>query len=424
MNKSKKNTLLFLLGKLVSLFGTRIYGFAMSLYILKTTGSAFNFAISILVSTIPTLIITPIGGVIADRFDRKRIVLVTDFLSGIIMFIAFFLSQVYGLQIWIIYGSSVLLAIMNSLFTTSFDAALPNLVDEDRLGQVNSYNQAINSVSSIVAPVLGGAVYALVSPELFIIGNGISFILSTFSEAFIDFYYRVEKKTKNIVVKQVKLLDDLKEGLAYLKTQEAIMAVIKAALVLNFIFTAVTIAIPHILVVQFDISNRAFGIVEAMFSIGSLLVSVAFARKLGEFKPKRLGLLTISLGLLCGFFAIPLVFESLSTIPYFIPVFYGLMFFTLGSLLVIINIPFMTYIQQSADDQYRGRVMSLLTTIASAITPLGILIHGILLDYVATYIIIIYAGVGLSLIGVYIFVKLLKTPINVTAYQEEPAMAE
>ncbi len=270
---------LFLLGKLVSLLGTRIYGFAMSLYILKTTGSALNFSISILVYTVPALFFAPIGGVIADRFDRKRIVLMTDFLSGVVMFAALGLSQIYGLQIWIIYLASVFLSIFNSLFATSFDAALPNLVDDGNLGKVNSYNQAINSVSQIVAPVIGGAVYALIPPTLFILFNGISFILSTFSEAFIDFYWKVEKKAKTIVVKEMRFMEDIKEGLAYLKTKTTIMIVIQAALVLNFIFTVINVAIPHILVVQYPISNKAFGIVEATFSIGALVVSLCFAKK-------------------------------------------------------------------------------------------------------------------------------------------------
>ncbi len=392
---------LFLLGKLVSLLGTRIYGFAMSLYILKTTGSSLNFAISILVYTVPALFFTPIGGVIADRFDRKRTVLITDFLSGVVMFVTLGLSQIYGLQIWIIYMASVFLSIFNSLFASSFDAALPNLVDDGNLGKVNSYNQAINSVSQIVAPVIGGAVFALISPTFFILFNGISFILSTFSEAFIDFYWKVEKKAKNIVVKELNFIEDIKEGLTYLKTKTTIMIVIQAALVLNFVFTVINVAIPYILVVQYPISDKAFGIVEAAFSVGALAISLCYAKRLGKFKPSRLAFLTVGLGVLSGLFAVPLIFTELMTIPYFEAIYYGVLFFIMGCLIVIINIPFFTYIQESTEDQYRGRVMSLITTIASAITPLGFLIHGLLLDFVPTYIIIIYAGSVLVLIGIY-----------------------
>jgi len=424
VNKSNKNMVLFLLGKLVSLLGTRIYGFAMSLYILKTTGSALNFSISILVYTVPALFFTPIGGVIADRFDRKRIVLMTDFLSGVVMFAALGLSQIYGLQIWIIYLASVFLSIFNSLFATSFDAALPNLVDDGNLGKVNSYNQAINSVSQIVAPVIGGAVYALIPPTLFILFNGISFILSTFSEAFIDFYWKVEKKAKNIVVKEMRFIEDIKEGLAYLKTKTTIMIVIQAALVLNFIFTVINVAIPHILVVQYPISNKAFGIVEATFSIGALVVSLCFAKKLGKFKSNRLAFLTVGLGVLACLFAVPLIFTELMTIPYFEATYYGVLFFIMGCLIVIINIPFMTYIQETSEDKYRGRVMSLITTIASAISPLGFLIHGLLLDFVPTYIIIIYAGVSLILIGFYIGWKFSLAAKTEQPYCDEPLPVE
>ncbi|QUI25029.1 MFS transporter [Vallitalea pronyensis] len=424
MNKSNKNMILFLLGKLVSLLGTRIYGFAMSLYILKVTGSALNFSISILVYTVPALVFTPIGGVIADRFDRKRIVLITDFLSGVVMFGALLLSQIYGLQIWIIYLASVFLSIFNSLFATSFDAALPNLVDDDSLGKVNAYNQAINSVSLIVAPVIGGAVYALISPTLFILFNGVSFLLSTCSEAFIDFYWKVKKQGEKIVEKEMTFIEDIKEGFAYLKTKTTIMIVIQGALVLNFIFTVINVAIPHILVVQYPISDEAFGIVEATFSIGALVVSLGFAKKLGKFKANRLAFLTVGLGCLSGLFAIPLIFTELMAIPNFTAIYYGIVFFIMGCLLVIINVPFMTYIQESTENQYRGRVMSLITTIASAISPLGFLIHGLLLDFVPTSIIIIYAGMVMILMGVLFGWKFKGLAKKEPSFREEPVPVE
>ena len=396
---ANKNMVLFLLGKLVSLFGSRIYGFAMSLYILKVTGSALNFSISILLSTIPALIMGPIGGVISDKVDRKKLVLLTDAFSGVVMFVAFFLSHIYGLQLWIIYGSTVLLSVLNTLFSTSFDAALPNIVSDESLGEINSYNQAINSLSTIVAPILGGVVYSLVEPTIFIVVNGISFVLSAFSESFIDFYWKVDKKVETFNIKEVSFFEDIREGINYVKKRRNLVILLEATIVINFLFTVMIVAIPHLLVVQFTVSDKIYGGIEAMFGIGSLLVSIILANRLGGFKPIKMASYLIVLGFMVILCSIPAIFINLAEISYFVPVYYGIMYFIIGSILVIINIPIMVYIQETTEDEYRGRVMSVVVTISTLITPLGFLIHGILLDYVPTYIIIIYAGAGLILIA-------------------------
>ncbi|QUH30117.1 MFS transporter [Vallitalea guaymasensis] len=408
MNKTKKNTILFLLGKLVSLFGTRIYGFAMGLYILKITGSALNFSISILLSTIPALIFGPIGGVIADRVDRKKMVLLADFFSGVIMFIAFGLSQIFGLELWIIYMSTVLLSILNALFATAFDAALPNLVDESSLSKVNSYNQAMNSLTGVLAPIIGGIVYALVPPTMFILFNGISFVLSTFSEYFIDFYWKVEKSVEKIVIKEVDFFANIKEGFAYIKTKSLIFSVISVAVFINFLFTAINVAIPHIVVVQFNMSDEIYGIIESALAIGSLFVSITFANKLGVLKPLKMGLFVIGLGIINILFSVPLIATGLLDINNFVAVYYSILFFLMGCILVLINIPMAVYIQKTTDDEYRGRVMGLNGTLCMAISPLGYLLHGFLLDLIPTYIIMIYAGVGIFLIAIYMIKKMNK----------------
>lgn len=408
INKTNRNMVLFLVGKLVSLFGTRIYGFAMSLYILKVTGSALNFALTILLSTVPTLIFGPLGGVVADKVDRKKMVLLTDFFSGIVMFVAFGLSQVYGLQLWIIYLSTVLLSILNTLFSTAFDAALPNLVDKGSLGKINSYNQAIASISSIAAPILGGVIYALVSPPMFIIFNGVSFVLSAFSESFIDFYWKVEKKIEKIKIKEVKFFDDIKSGFLYLKKKRDMMILLEAIIVINFLITAITVAIPHILVVQFAVSDKAYGGIQAAFGVGSLLMSILFANKLSKFKPIRTGISLLALATSFILCSIPLLFIQLITESYLIPIYYGSVYFIIGCVIVLINIPVIVYIQKTSDDEYRGRIMGLSVTASSAIVPLGYLLHGTLLDLIPTSIIIIYAGTGAILISIKMIFKFNK----------------
>lgn len=425
MTTSKKNMVIFLLGKLVSLFGTHIYSFAMGLYILKITGSAMNFGISILLGTVPRLILGPIGGVISDKFDRKKIVLLTDFFSGIVMFLAFGLSLIFGLSIWIIYGSTLLLASLNTLFSTSFDAAMPNLVADESLKKINSYNQAINSLSGIIGPLLGGFVYALISPELFILANGISFILSTFSESLIDFYWKVEKRIVKTSLKETRFIKDIKEGFSYIKKTNNLLILIEGALVINFLFTAITVAIPHLLVVQFSISERSFGIIESAGALGSLTLSIIIANKVNQFNVKKVVSKLIAMAGIVFLYSIPVLPFSPSILDRIIPIYYGIIYFMFGGIIVLVNIPIIVYIQEIIKDEFRGRVMSLIVTISAAISPLGYLIHGILLDIVPTYIIMIYVGIGLFLISIVMLTRFKneekENNIKTIATIEEPA---
>ena len=404
MNKTKKNMVIFLLGKFVSLMGTRIYGFAMGLYILKVTGSALSFAISILLSTVPALIFGPIGGVLADKIDRKKMVLFTDFISGVIMFIAFALSRIYGLQLWIIYISTVFLSIFDTLFSTSFDASLSNIVDDENLGKINSFNQSINSLTAIISPLIGGIIYALISPMMFMMFNGISFVLSTISEYFIDFYWKIGRN-KEKIIKENNIFSDIIEGFMYLKNNNILIILLTVVIFVNFLFTAINIAVPHLIVVQYGMTEESFGIIQAGFAAGALFISIIYANKVDELKPIRISLYIMIMGIIQCLFSVPLIIYNMYNSDIFVTIFYFVLFFVLGCLNVNINIPVLVYIQRSTDDEYRGRVLALTYTFCTAISPIGYVLHGLLIDKIPTVIIILYSGIGTLLLSLLLLSK-------------------
>jgi MFS family permease len=185
------NLLLFSTGKLISIFGTSIYSFAMGLYVLNMTGSGLSFAATLVLGIIPAIIINPFAGVIADRFDKKKMVISMDLLNGIMLIAVFFLSSFYGLSIPVIYITTFMLTVFTTFFGVSLEAAKPNLVSLNRLMDINSISKIIDSFSSILGPMIGGMVFAFVDVKLFIIANGISFIFSAICEIFIDFKFNL-----------------------------------------------------------------------------------------------------------------------------------------------------------------------------------------------------------------------------------------
>ena len=392
----KKNINLFLWGKFVSLVGTYMYSFAMSLYILKQTGSGTTFALNLLLSALPRVILGPIAGVLADRMDRRKMVVGMDMLSGITVLTLLPLSSLYGLRIPFIYANTLLLSIINTFFAVTISASLPNLVRKESLMKINSYNQAAESVSSIVSPMLGGIIYHILPIRLFIALNGISFILSAISEMFIDFNFSREKVEEKITGKlDIKaIFTDMKTGFSFLKEQKALFSLFKFAILLNFfVGPCMNVTLPFIINNTLSLSEIHFGIIEGSFSVGALLSSLIIAR-LPE-REKKLPALLLGLGcvgasqLLMGLPVLSLekLFPDNAYAAY-----YMLMMLGISISLMIVNIPIMVIIQRLTPDHMMGRMMSLTQTISSAIMPLGLIIMGMLVDLMPAYVPLFISG--------------------------------
>lgn len=396
----RRNLVLFLSGKFVSLLGSQMYGFAMGLYILRLTGSGMSFAINILLSTIPSIIFSPLAGSLADRKNRKKIVVGADLLSGVIMLVVFAVTMNVGLKVSLVYLSTFLLRSVSVFFNVTFDAAMPNLVRKEKIGQIQSLSQAATQGTSILGPIFGAVLYAIISPQLFLLANGISFVLSGISEMFIDFYWRVapaEPKAEE----NHGYFASIKEGYGYMVKNPMMKAMIRNIIGVNFFFSVVGIMIPVVLVRDLQLSSQQFGITEALFSIGALIWSIKMSQQEDEdvtllgYSKKLIWLPIMTLAM--GFAVIPGI-GILNTIP---PVvYYGVLAFSMGACIMAVNIPMMVYIQKNTEDENRGRVMGFLNMIAMLISPLGFLLHGYLSDVLPSYILFIYAGVAtLVLVG-------------------------
>jgi len=160
----KKNFLLLMLGKIVSLIGSEMQGFALSLYVLKITGSATIFASVLSITIIPKLILGPIAGVLVDWFDRKKIIVYFDMLSGLTIGIYAILFMVNGvLSIGSIYVLSILLSLLSLIFQPAIRTIIPSIVKKEELVDANGINSIIMNIGSLMAPALAGILFGTYS---------------------------------------------------------------------------------------------------------------------------------------------------------------------------------------------------------------------------------------------------------------------
>ena len=156
-----RNFLLLFSGKIISQLGDQVYAFALSWYILDLTKSSLQMAIFLIVDTLVVAIVSPFGGIVADRLNRKRILVWMDVMRGIVVLLSAFLLYSHILQIWMIYVSAVFLGFCGSLFSPAAGAIIPNIVEDKQLTQAVSLNNFTGSFCAASGLLVSGMLYNL-----------------------------------------------------------------------------------------------------------------------------------------------------------------------------------------------------------------------------------------------------------------------
>ncbi len=396
-SRAVANMALMLAGKLVSLLGNYIYSFAMGLYVLRVTGSAMGFAVTLIFGTLPRVILAPVAGALADRLDRKKMVVGMDLVSGLVMLLLYGISSAYGLQVSFIYGAAALLAMANTFLNVALDAAIPNLVTDRHLVRINSFNQSVVSLTQVAAPFIGGLIFGIIDIRLFVLINGIAFILSAISEIFIDFQLTAPPAAES--VDKPKLLAEMLAGYAFLRQDNLLFTLGLFFVFLNFCVGLGGVSLPYIINNVVGMDATLFGILNGLLPAGILLGSLLISA-LPEFRRRYpvilVSLLVMALALaISGLPAVPRLLAFGET-PIFI--FYFILLLFIGFSNPFINIPVFVLMQRQVPDNFRGRFFGLIQTMCMAITPVAYLLAGSFLEKLPAWSVPL--GAGLSMLAV------------------------
>ena len=234
---ANRNFRLVFLGALVSELGALLYNFAVSFYILEIShNSAFLQGLYLALCGIAMLVFTPVGGVLGDRFNKAKIMFVCDYLKGGLIILATVLMLLLPspkAHIVILFTLGILGNAVSGVFSPASGALFPHIVKEEKLQQANSYFTIKSSLESILGVILAGILYAALQIHTLFFFVGICFIASGVSEMLIRYDHQPspERLTLKLAVK------DMGEGIAYIKTQKAILAFLGAILFINFFST-------------------------------------------------------------------------------------------------------------------------------------------------------------------------------------------
>ncbi|WP_342599256.1 MFS transporter [Psychrobacillus sp. FSL H8-0483] len=386
----------FTISKLVSSFGAQVYSFAISFYILQLTGSATSFAANLICSILPRTLVAPFAGYAADKYSRKMIVIVAQIATTIAIGGLLIVSLTAGLSLAAIYTTTVILSLTSLFSGVTFSSSITGLVDETRIQKAMSLNQMSISFAAIGSPAVGGLLYGTVPMPVFLIMYLVASIIAVILESTMNF--NLFAKRKEIVEGEEKepMLQSMKAGFNYAMKQPLLKILIVISLLINFLFGAFQVGYSFILIEKLKIGAQHFGFTEGAFAIGMLLLSIYFsARKELKYPFLVSKWSIVTLGVIMGSIALPLIINM----SYVVTVgFYILLMFIFGASMIVTNTPLQVMMQKMIEDDYKGRVLSILETGAMALMPVGMVLFGYLYDVLPAQIILIVSSV--LLIGV------------------------
>ncbi|MGE7914615.1 MFS transporter [Lysinibacillus xylanilyticus] len=368
---------LMVIGQIISILGSALLRFALSLYVLDITGRADLFAGLFAISSIPILL-APFGGAIADRFNRRNLMVIFDFTSSIIVFVFFVALAIGNSSIVLIGVVMVLLSFVSAMYAPTVMASIPVLVEEEKLEQANGIVNGIQALSNVAAPVLGGILYGMIGLKVLVIVSGLFFFLSAILEMFIKIPFMQREQNGHIIS---TLVNDLKEGFSYVVKQSFIFKCMILAALLNLLLTPLfVVGVPIILRVTLQSSDTLYGVGMGLIDFATILGALS----MGYFA-KKMGINNLYLWIFIT--ALLIVPMALSVTPIMLNIgYYPSYTLFVGSALLIamimtiISIYVITVVQKETPNENLGKVMAIIIAVSQCMAPIGQILYGMLFE--------------------------------------------
>lgn len=387
-HRVKKNEALLWFGHWTSKIGNIVFDYANSISIVGAfTEMPWVLALYQSSETVIQIIFNLIGGAKADHSNRKKLLIITDFLAALICTaLSFFVGTGYMAMVMII--ANALLALVYAFNSPTYKAIVREVIERDRIGFYNSIMHAGSELIGIAGPVIGVGLVGLIGTRGALLFDAGTFLVSAVSELMLTKNNDTAAPTKG----KKHVLKDIAEGFRYLLQEKQILFLIILSSFVNFFLAGYNLLLPYTDVIYADIASSFYSKALAMEAIGGIISSVSCAKLVGKFKDNVRALILFLFA--TGFV---LVLEPLCALSgnYYLCLIPYMLF---GISLTAFNIQFMSYVQVAVDEDYLGRVFSIIFTVAVLFMPLGSLLFSAFIDTrnITSYYIV---GGGISVLA-------------------------
>lgn len=384
-----RNFLMVVIGQIISLFGNAILRFALPLYLLNETGSAALFGVVSACAFIPMIVLSPVGGIFADRVNKRNIMVVLDFATAILVLMIMLLLGKMNLVV-LLFGAMFILYGVQGAYQPAVQASIPALLSEEHIMQGNAVINLISSFSGLIGPVIGGALFGFygIMPILYV--SAVCFLLSAIMEIFIHIPFEKKQTQGNIFAIG---FGDLKESFHYIsKEQPLIIKLSLAVAAINMILSALIIIglpviVTQMLAFESEAANRLYGYAEGVMAIGSLCGGMGAGVFAGKMRTRNGYMLLFYDALTLIPIGIALLLPMPAMVAYIVIL---VSCFVMMFLANLFSIQLKAYLQMIVPADLIGKVISCAMCIGMCASPIGQAIYGGLFEGMRSCIYLVF----------------------------------
>lgn len=354
-------------GQLVSIFGDVVYAIALGFWILAETGSTILMGSLMAASMLPRILVSPVAGVIVDRFDRRTLMIWMDIMRGVAVVSVGVAAFAGFLHVWMVFAAGVIIGLCGAFFFPAVSSVIPDITAKSRIVQANSVFSMLQTGGNIVGNSAGGVLFKVVGAPFLFLFNGLSYLFSAGSLLF--------AKVPRVphVQERKHFTADLRNGLSFVWKIRGLRYLILIAAIINFLASmAIMLILPFY---QKDpvLGPVKYGIAMALFT-GGMFLGMALTAIVKIHPARRFVLFQI-----CGIssFSCLAVFPFVGTFPLAI----SLLAFA-GFANSILNVFIMSVMQLAVPQDMRGKVFALMGMVTQGLTPIAFALGGVIAAFI------------------------------------------
>jgi DHA3 family macrolide efflux protein-like MFS transporter len=378
-------------GQSFSLLGSAVVQFSLVWWLTSTTNSAVVLATSAFVAMLPGIFLAPFAGALVDRWNRKRVMMVADSAIALATIVLVYLFWAGSIQIWHIYVISFLRGLGGAFHWPAMAASTSLMVPSKHFARIQGINQALGAVINIIAPPLGALLIGIWAMHQVLMLDVVTAAIAVSTLALVRIPQPV-RADGGLPVTPALVLRDIREGFQYLAGWRGAMMLLGIALLLNFLLTPAFVLAPLMITRIFKGGAWELGAMDSALAAGMVAGGLALG-VWGGFKSKMVTSLT---GITV--MGIGAVIVGLAPANLFLVMIAGIVI--LGMANPIANGPLNAILQERIAPEMQGRVFSLVSAGANAITPLATLISGPVAELLGLRSWYLVAGVACIVMGI------------------------
>ncbi|MDR1771421.1 MAG: MFS transporter [Hungatella sp.] len=366
----KKSIILLITGRITSRFGSAFYLIVLPLFILNISGSLAWSGIFFTLTAIPAIIVTPFLGLVVDRFNRKKIIILCDLITAILYYILFITNSLNDIYLGILLFLTIIINIINNIFEIASKVIFTEIAPLEVIENYNGVKSFGDNAATLIAPIAGTLIFGLWGLKLILVIMVILYMVSAVQESFIQY-----TPCKRDLQERSNWVKELGDGIYFVRNNKEILSLFILIMALNFFAGgSEEVMNPGILIQKYHISEALFGFTSTSAIIGTFIAGIfIFKNKKIKLQEYMYYFIIANSGLMIATGGLSIIFYQMKLLYFYLFLFLQ---FLIGFFTTCVNVPLSSYLQTHIPLQYQGRFFALLAFSANLLVPLGILYSG------------------------------------------------